>query len=105
MKNKRLKVFLAIISIGLIVTTGLFVYRENKIIGEISGPEFDRLTIGETKYTLTNKTGYPSVEKGKYLGKANYRESTVRLYTVKNDQENKYIYATWDWEGMVYVRE
>lgn len=88
-----------------ITAAALFAYREQRVIGEIHGAEFDRLTIGDSVYSLRNGLDYTSADKGSYLGKAAYGTSTLRLYTVNGDAEGKYIYALWDWEGFFYVRE
>ena len=89
----------------LIVVLAVFLSRELRIIGEVTGAEWNRLTIGQTEYLLINDLDYTTADKGRYLGKAKYNESTVRLYSVNGDEEGKYIYAVWDWEGFFFVRE
>lgn len=88
----------------LVLISAFYVSREGRVIGEITGAEWDVLTIGETEYRQINGLDFTIADKGKYLGKAKYNESTVRLYSVKGDTEDKYIYAFWDWEGFFYVR-
>ena len=61
------------------------------------------VAIEETEYRQINGLDFTIADKGKYLGKAKYNESAVRLYSVKGDTEDKYIYAFWDWEGFFYV--
>ena len=99
----RKKTVLIVILGILVLVTALYV-RESRVIGEITGAEWDVLTIGETEYRQINGLDFTIADKGKYLGKANFNESTVRLYSVKGDTEGKYIYAFWDWEGFFYVR-
>ena len=95
-----------ILVIAIFITAAaIFAYRENRVIGEIHGAEFDRLTMGDSVYSLRNGLDFTSADKGSYLGKAAYGTSTLRLYTVNGDEERKYIYALWDWEGFFYVRE
>jgi len=94
----------AVISL-IVVITAVFIFRDNRIIGEITGAEWNHLTIGETKYNVNYSLDYTIADKGRYLGKANYNDLSVRLYSVKGDEEGKYIYAFWDWEGFFYVRE
>lgn len=104
--SSRKKASLLILFVILITSTAVFAVREGKIIGEITGPEWNNLKIGETEYRLTGGMGYTAADRGRYLGKAKYYENTiVRLYSVKDDEEGKYIYAVWDWEGFFYVRE
>ncbi len=87
----------------LVLISAFYVSREGRVIGEITGAEWDVLTIGETKYRQINGLDFTIADKGNYLGKAKFNESTVRLYSVKGDIEDKYIYAFWDWEGFFYV--
>ncbi len=98
----RKKTVLIVVLGILVLVTALYV-RESRVIGEITGAEWDVLTIGETKYRQINGLDFTIADKGKYLGKAKYNGSTVRLYSVKGDTEDKYIYAFWDWEGFFYV--
>lgn len=98
----RKKTVLIVVLGILVLVTALYV-RESRVIGEITGAEWDVLTIGETEYRQINGLDFTIADKGKYLGKAKYNGSTVRLYSVKGDTEDKYIYAFWDWEGFFYV--
>lgn len=98
---RKMTVLIVVLGI-LVLVTALYV-RESRVIGEITGAEWDVLTIGETEYRQINGLDFTIADKGKYLGKAKYNESTVRLYSVKGDIEDKYIYAFWDWEGFFYV--
>ncbi|MPN61144.1 hypothetical protein SDC9_208878 [bioreactor metagenome] len=101
---KRKTTILVVVAI-LILAASIFTYLELRIIGEVRGPEFNQLTIGDREYSLNNGLDFTSADKGNYLGKATYGTSVFRLYTVKGDKEDKYIYAVWDWEGFFYVRE
>ena len=98
----RKKTVLIVVLGILVLVTALYV-RESRVIGEITGAEWNILTIGETEYRQINGLDFTIADKGKYLGKAKYNGSTVRLYSVKGDTEDKYIYAFWDWEGFFYV--
>ena len=98
----RKKTVLIVVLGILVLVTALYV-RESRVIGEITGAEWDVLTIGETEYRQINGLDFTIADKGKYLGKAKYNGSTVRHYSVKGDTEDKYIYAFWDWEGFFYV--
>ena len=98
----RKKTVLIVVLGILVLVTALYV-RESRVIGEITGAEWNILTIGETEYRQINGLDFTIADKGKYLGKANFNESTVRLYSVKGDTEDKYIYAFWEWEGFFYV--
>lgn len=101
----RKKVTIIVVIAMLIVISAVFLSRDSRIIGEITGAEWNRLTIGETEYNVNYGLDYTIADKGRYLGKAKYNTLTVRLYSVKGDEEGRYIYAVWDWEGFFYVRE
>ena len=103
-KLKKKAVLIVVVAI-LIVVSAAIVSHERRFIGEITGTEWNILAIAGTEYRQINGLDYTIADKGKFLGKANYYGSTVRLYSVKSDQEGKYIYAFWDWEGFFYVRK
>ena len=102
MKNK---VTTIVVITMLIVISAVFISHNRRIIGEITGAEWNQLTIGETEYIVNNAYDFNIADKGKYLGKAKYNTLTVCLYSVKGDEEGRYIYAVWDWEGFFFVRE
>lgn len=99
---KKKTVLISVLAILLIVSA-VVVSRESRFIGEITGPEWNQLTIAGTEYRQINGLDYTIADKGRYLGKAKYNEITVRLYSIKGDEEGKYIYAFWDWEGFFFV--
>lgn len=101
----RKKVIIVAVIAMLIVISAVFVSRDSRVIGEITGAEWNQLTIGETKYNVNYGLDFTIADKGRYLGKAKCDTLTVRLYSVKGDEEGRYIYALWDWEGFFYVRE
>jgi hypothetical protein len=91
----------------LTLVSAVLIYRETRVIGEITGAEFNRLTIGDTEYTLTSRPSFAgAANQDHYLGKANYYDQrNFRFYSVKGDQEGTYIKALWDWESFWYVRK
>lgn len=99
---KKKTVLISVLAILLIVSA-VVVSRESRFIGEITGPEWNHLTIAGTECRQINGLDYTIADKGRYLGKAKYNELTVRLYSIKGDEEGKYIYAFWDWEGFFFV--
>ena len=88
-----------------LIVSSMYVFRELRFIGEITGSEWNNLTIGETEYNVNYGLDFTIADKGMFLGKAKYNTLTVRLYSVNGDEEGKYIYAFWDWEGFFYVRK
>lgn len=76
-----------------------------KTIGKISGAENDLITINNVVYELDNNTGFSNADKDKYLGKVTNSKITMKVYSVKGDTDQNYIYTLWDWEGTFYKRQ
>ena len=76
-----------------------------KTIGEVRGAENEYITIDDVKYVLDTNNDFSQVDKGTYLGKVSNTKITMKVYSVKGDTEEEYIYALWDWEGAFYKRE
>lgn len=77
----------------------------NNTIGKISGPENDCITIENITYILDNNHNFSNADKGKYLGKVTNSKITMKVYSVKGDANQDYIYTLWDWEGAFYKRQ
>ena len=86
---------ISIISIGKIVLGA-------KEIGTISGAEYDYITMDDITYEIDHNHDFSSADKEKYLGVIRSGDNTFRIYSVKGDEENQYIYRLWDWEGAFY---
>ena len=76
-----------------------------KVVGRITGPEWDHLEMDGATYARRDSTPYGIQDKGKFLGLAASGEERFRLYAVKGDEEGRYIYCFWDWEGFFYEKE
>jgi len=74
-------------------------------IGKISGAENEYITMNDVKYVLDTNHDFSQADKGTYLGKVSNSKITMRVYSVKGDTNEDYIYALWDWEGAFYKRE
>ena len=77
----------------------------SKTIGKISGAENDLITINNVVYELDNNTGFSNADKDKYLGKVTNSKITMKVYSVKGDTDQNYIYTLWYWEGAFYKRQ
>lgn len=75
-----------------------------KVIGTISGPEYDYITIDDGTYEVDYNTGLFNTDKGKFLGIIRSGDHIFRIYSVKGDNENQYIYRLWDYEGAFYKK-
>ena len=75
-------------------------------LGEISGPEWQTITVEGTEYRRMDDTsGLSEKDRGTCLGNVTDGENTMfRVYTVKGDPERQILYCLWDWEGFFYER-
>ena len=78
---------------------------DSKMIGSIGGAENEYITIGDVQYVLDTNNGFTQADKGNYLGTVSNSKITMKIYSVKGDTEEEYLYARWDWEGAFYKRE
>lgn len=98
---KRIVVFLFL----LICLAGVVHHSTNKVIGTVSGLENERITINDVVYERDLFTDFSRKDRGSYLGKVENNRITMRVYSVKGDNEGDYIYALWEWEGSFYRKE
>lgn len=91
---------LAVLSVLAVVLLGRY-----KVVGRITGPEWDHLEMDGATYARRDSTPYSIADKGEFLGLATDGERKFRLYAVKGDEERNYIYCFWDWEGFFYQKE
>ena len=73
-------------------------------IGTISGPEYEYITIDGMAYEADYDNDFSNADKGKYLGVIRSGDNTFRIYSVKGDKEEQYIYRLWDYEGAFYKK-
>ncbi len=95
---------LIVISLAVVYLLS-FAACSNKTIGKISGAENECITIADVKYILDTDNNYSVADKGNYLGTVSNANITMRVYSVKGDEDGSYIYALWDWEGAFYKRQ
>lgn len=91
-------------TLAVIVAAMLLLGREN-MVGRISGPEWNYLEMDGVSYVRRDSTPYGIQDKGKFLGLATDGVQEFCLYAVKGDEEGRYIYCFWDWEGFFYEKE
>ncbi|MFG3708519.1 hypothetical protein ACGF7U_27830 [Micromonospora sp. NPDC047670] len=88
--------------VGLLL---FFVYRQTigaKVIGTASGPEYEYITIGDKTYVMDFANNYSNADKGDFLGVVRGDEVTFRIYSVKGDEDSKYIYRLSGFDGAFY---
>ena len=86
----------------LLIVIVLFHGRE---IGTIRGPEMEQIVIDGVTYVQNNNTGLSYADKGRFLGRAANDKVTFRVYTVRGDTEDQYLYRLWEWEGAFYEKQ
>lgn len=77
----------------------------DKAVGTISGAENDYILYNKVTYVMDTSNNFSNKDRGEYLGKVINDKVTMKIYTVKGDENMDYLYALWDWEGSIYVRE
>ena len=104
MKKKIL--IICFIIIGVVLLTFSYI---NRNIGIVSGAENEYILIDNIKYIKDYSDEYQNYghnDKGKYLGNVtNSGDTRIKVYSVKDDDEGKFIYTLWGHEGCFYVRE
>ena len=101
MKRKYLWITLILCGVALVV----FIISQNRMIGEVRGPEWDQIVIDDVVYYRENNNDFSRNDKGRFLGVVTDGKTRFRVYSVKGDTEGKWLYWTWDWEGAFYKSE
>ena len=76
-----------------------------RVIGSISGPELETITIGSRTYRLDHQNDFSEADRGRFLGLVKSGSTAFRVYAVKGDRERKWLYRLWEWEGSFYRLE
>lgn len=79
------------------------------VVGTISGVENEKIIVHDKLYSYDESLyeediSFSNKDRGVYIGSVANENIKMRLFRVKGDNEEKYIYAFWDFEGRVYVR-
>lgn len=105
--NKKVKKIVLFLCGILIIISVVLIGKATlgaKEIGTISGPEYEYITIDGVTYEADSNNDFSNADKGKYLGVIRSGDNTFRIYSVKGDKENLYIYRLWDYEGAFYKK-
>ena len=101
MKRKYIWLILAL----LIICAVVFIISQNRVIGEVRGPEWDQIVIDDVVYHRQTHHEFNRSHKGHFLGVVTDGRTRFRVYSVKGDTEGKWLYWTWEWEGAFYKSE
>lgn len=75
------------------------------MIGKVTGAENEYIIIGDVTYVKDDFNNFDSYDRDEYLGGVTNDEISMRIYSVKGDECEDYIYALWDLEGDFYIRQ
>lgn len=95
---------LIIISTLLLFALAAFFLLRGQEIGSIKGAEMEEIIVDGVSYMQNNDTGLSAADRGRFLGRATAGDTTFRIYAVKGDEEGRYVYRLWEWEGAFYER-
>lgn len=90
---------------ALLLMIAAVIYKQTAgatVIGTISGPEWEHLTVEGTEYEIDPAAPVNGTDKGSFLGIAISGDWRFRVYSIKGSDE--YLYCQWEWEGSIYKR-
>ena len=98
------KKLIAALCVVLVLLCTAFLMR-GRVIGTVKGAEMEQIVIDGVTYVQNNNTGLSYADKGRFLGRAANDKVTFRVYTVRGDTEDQYLYRLWEWEGAFYEKQ
>jgi len=72
------------------------------VIGVITGPEWEYLTVNGIDYERDNNAPVNGTDKGHFMGIATNGDTRVRVYSITGNDD--YLYCMWEWEGYIFKR-
>ena len=93
-----------ILCVAAALLCAVFLFR-GRVVGTVKGAEMEQIVIDGTVYVQNNNTGFSSVDRGRFLGRAVSGDITFRVYAVKGDTEGQYLFRLWEWEGAFYEKK
>lgn len=89
----------------LIGAIAFFLYKQTvgaPVVGTITGPEWEYMTVGGKTYVIAHDAPVNGTDKGPFIGIATNDAAKFRVYSIKGSDE--YLYCRWEWEGEIYKR-
>ena len=99
--KKKLPLILCTAAVLLLAVSQL----RGRVIGTVKGVEMEQIVVDGVTYVQNNNTGLSYADKGRFLGRAVNDKVTFRVYTVRGDTEEQYLYRLWEWEGAFYEKQ
>ena len=69
------------------------------VIGVITGPEWERLTVNGIDYERDHNAPVNGTDKGHFMGIA----TNGGVYSITGN--DNYLYCMWEWEGYIFKRD
>lgn len=101
MKKKTVLCF----GIMLLLLISFGVYRQTigaPVIGTVTGPEWERLTVNEVNYERDGHAPLNGTDRGRFMGIALNGETRFHVYSIKGT--NDYLLCMWEWERYIFKR-
>ena len=76
-----------------------------RVIGTVKGAEMEQIVIDGVTYVQNPFLDFSYADKGRFLGRAVNDKVTFRVYTVRGDTEEQYLYRLWEWVGAFYEKQ
>ncbi len=64
----------------------------------------ETVIIGDTVYQYDSSLEFTQADKGRFLGVVTNGSDKFRVYSVKGDTNNQYIYRLWGYDGAFYQK-
>lgn len=101
MKKKAVLCF----GIMLLLLISFWVYRQTigaPVIGTVTGPEWEHLTVNEVNYERDDHVPVNGTDRDRFIGIALNGETRFRVYSIKGTDD--YLLCMWEWEGYIFKR-
>ncbi len=93
---------IGISAVCLIAAIAFTAVKHTRIIGTIRGAEWETIIINDVVYQHNSSLAFRAADKGKFLGIVTNGNTKFRVYSVKGDTDNQYIYRLWGYDGAFY---
>ncbi len=101
MSRKTKIAIIGMLSIAMIAA--IVIIPQTKPIGTIRGAEMELIIIDDVVYEQDNNLPFSAADKGNFLGFVNNEKIKFKVYSVKGDLEQQYLYRLWGYDGAFYA--
>ena len=91
--------------IMLLLLISFWVYRQTigaPVIGTVTGPEWEHLTVNEVNYERDGHAPVNGTERDRFIGIAQNGETRFRIYSIRETDD--YLLCMCEWEGYIFKR-